>query len=305
MMKTFSLKPSFSFEEGRERVGEWVDENDYDMVINTDCDAYDENGEPLFFFRKNRIPTRLCKDAYKSLRTAASPTNNRGAAGGVISDETKSSWDIGSLQKIRFSGIKKDGTLSNTSRANTVNSGVIGYFDRNARFPYCRQTAWTDANFHKFAKAYPYIKYIDKLFREACPSRYKAQKDIAEKTHKDFLIKDTCFTTVTVNKNFRTAIHTDAGDYEKGLGNIAVLKAGQYKGGYTVLPRYKVAFDLGSGDVCFFNVHEYHANTEIIASMAYERISIVCYYRKKMHHCLDAESELMRAKNRKQGESLT
>jgi len=304
-MKVFNLEPHYTKEEVAKRKGEWIDESDYDVVIRDDCDAYGENGEPLFFFRKNKIPTNLCKDAYVALRDAAAPTNNRGSAGGIISNETQSDWEIGDLSKIRFRGIKKDGTLSNTSRANTVNSGIVGFFDRNARFPFCRQTAWYEKNFNKFKKAYPYIHKINELFKESCPERYEAQKVMADQTNEDFLIKDTVFTTITVNKNFRTALHVDAGDYKEGLGNLAVLEAGKYEGGYTVIPRYRVAFDVRSGDVCFFNVHEYHANTEIKAKLAYERVSIVCYYREKMHHCQSAEEELFKAQTRNRGDSLS
>ena len=303
-MKTYNLKPFYSDDEIKAREGEFLDESDYDMVISEDCDAYDENGDPLFFFRKNKIPTELCKKAYKVLRHAATPTNNRGAAGGIINDETMQAFNIGDVGKLGVRAIRSDGTLSNTRRANTVNSGIVGYFDRTARFPYCRQTAWYEKNFQMFADAYPYISYINKLFKEACPDRYEKQKAVAENTNKDFIIGDTSFTTITVNKNFRTALHVDANDYEEGLGNLAVLEAGKYEGAYTVMPKYRVAFDVRSGDVCFFNVHQYHANTEIKAKLAYERISVVCYYRKNMHKCLDAEGELQRAKNRTAGQKL-
>ena len=303
-MKTLTLKPKYSFEEAKKRSGEWITEDDFSILIEEDCDAYDEEGNPLFFFRKNAIPTNLCRDAYYVLRHAATPTNNRGAAGGIISDETKKDWDIGDITKVRVKLLKKDGTLSNTNRANTVNSGIVGYFDRNVRFPYCRQTAWTEKNFDQFRDAYPYIKYIDKLFEEACPERYRAQKAMADKTSDDFVIGDTAFTTVTVNKNFRTALHTDAGDYRGGLGNLAVLEAGKYEGGYTAIPRYDVGFNVRSGDVCFFNVHEFHGNTELKSKLAYERISIVCYYRENMFHCLDAEKEFERAKARVKGDAL-
>ena len=303
-MKVYNLSPHYSKEEIAERKGDWITDKDYDYVIKDDCDAYGENGEPLFFFRKNKIPSNLCKNAWYVLRNAAAPTSNRGAAGGIISSKTKKTWDIGKISKTRFNYTRKDGTLSNTIMANTVNSGVVGYFDRNARFPYCRQTAWYEKNFQQFKQAYPYIHYINKLFSKACPEKYAAQKKLADSTSSDFVIKDTAFTTITVNKNFRTALHVDAGDYAGGLGNLAVLEAGNYEGGYTVMPRYRVAFDVRSGDVCFFNVHEYHANTEIKANLAYERISIVCYYREKMHYCLDAEQELVRAQMRQKCEAL-
>jgi hypothetical protein len=106
------------------------------------------------------------------------------------------------------------------------------------------------------------------------------------------------FTTVTVNRNFRTAIHCDAGDYEGGLGNIAVLQAGEFEGGYTCLPRYGVGFDVRTTDVCFFNVHEWHGNTEFRAKKPFERISVVCYYRNNMMRCQSSLDELEIIKNR-------
>ena len=300
-MKTLTLAPICSNEEMKKRSGENVDDNDYDYLINDDCDAYTTDGEPLFFFRKNKIGADLCFSAYKVLRNAASPSRNRGTAGGEIvkRDErhvkTAKGW-----KRIKF-----DGTVANTNERNTVNSGIVGYFDRGPRFPFCRQTAWFSENFNKFSKAYPFIKTINELFREACQEKYEAQKKHTDKTLSDWILGDTVFSTITVNKNFRTSLHKDAGDCIDGLGNLAVLSAGNYEGAYTVIPRYRVAFDVRSGDVCFFNVHEYHGNTAIKANLAYERISIVCYFREKMVHCLSAEEELSRVVNREKGESLS
>ena len=52
-MKVYNLSPHYSKEEIAERKGDWITDKDYDYVIKDDCDAYGENGEPLFFFRKN------------------------------------------------------------------------------------------------------------------------------------------------------------------------------------------------------------------------------------------------------------
>lgn len=303
-VKIFEAKAHGTFEEWGERAGSLIDESEIDHIIDYDCDAYDSDGNPLFMFRKNVIPTSLCKQAYGVLRHAATPTNNRGNAAGefdVKEDETLQGYAgvVGEGKKAkRFQTITKDGYVSKTLRAKTVNSGIIGYFDRTVRFPYCRQTAWTEKNFDQFRGAYPYIKKISDLFREACPERWEAQNEMAQKTNKDFLIGDTVFTTVTVNKNFRTAIHTDAGDFKGGLGNIAVLQAGKFTGGFTCLPRYRIGFDVRNTDVCFFNVHEWHGNLEIKAKAPYERISIVSYYRENMFRCGSAEDELQIIKGR-------
>lgn len=303
-----TVKPKASFEDFAERAGTFVDLNEIDEIIDYDCDAYDPEGRPLFFFRKGVIPMDVCRQAHSVLRHAAQPSKNRGNAAGIFKPEEDTTLvNVQAVQKgtgKQLTRVKKDGTLSNTHEAKTVNSGIVGYFDRSVRMPFCRQTAWTEQNFGKFRKAMPYIQAISDEFEKAVPGRYEAQKQVWEETHEDFRIPDTAFTTVTVNKNFRTAIHLDAGDYEAGLGNIAVLQAGEFEGGYTCMPRYGVGFDVRNGDVCFFNVHEWHGNTEIKAKKPYERISVVCYYRQNMMTCQSAESELAIVKARKDRKNL-
>ena len=119
-----------------------------------------------------------------------------------------------------------------------------------------------------------------------------------KKTSKDFYIKGTVFTTITINKNFRTAIHTDKGDLKEVFGNLGVLQAGDYTGAYTILPKYGVGVDVRSCDIAFFDVHELHGNTEIKPIGNAERISIVAYFREKMTECGSAEEELERIKNK-------
>jgi hypothetical protein len=299
---TYNFEPVCSYEDAHKYASTYATDKDYSVVINSDCDAYKENGEPLFFYRKNRLPADSCVAAYKNLRKAAVNTENRGMAAGPL--DTDEHLAHQQYSRTRFRRIKPDGTLSRVFRSKRVKSGIAGYFDRNARRPYCRQTAFTEHNREEFLASIPYLQGISSLFAEACPERYNAQAEYAERTNKDFIISGTVFTTVTVNRNFQTAYHMDAGDLKAGLGNIAVLRAGKYGGCYTVMPRYDCAFDLGSGDVCFFDVHEYHGNTKVQAKAPYERISVVCYYRENMADCGSMLEELERAKNRKEGDSL-
>ena len=119
---------------------------------------------------------------------------------------------------------------------------------------------------------------------------------MADASSQDFIIKDTAFTTVTVNKNFRTAAHKDAGDLKEGFGNLGVISRGKYDGFYTVLPKYGVGLNIGHGDVALFDVHEVHGNTEPKKITYFERISVVCYYREKMIYCGTKQYELDRAK---------
>ena len=302
--KKIKVEAKKSFEEFSERAGTFIEDDEIHTVIDFDCDAYDENGEPLFFFRKNVLKPQYCRNAYYALKTAARVSNNRGDAAGYFNPnlDPKFSYQgfIGDAneRKKQFQRIKSDGTVSKTSTAKSVESGIIGYFDRNVRFPYCRLTAWTEENLKEYSASIPYIQNISDEFEKACPERWQAQKKVWDETHPDFRISNTVFTTVTVNRNFRTAIHCDAGDFKGGLGNIAVLQAGEFEGGFTCLPRYGVGFDVRNTDVCFFNVHEWHGNVAFKAKRPFERISIVCYYRENMMKCESAEKELEIVKNR-------
>ena len=88
-----------------------------------------------------------------------------------------------------------------------------------------------------------------------------------------------------MNSNFRTAAHYDAGDLNTGLSNLLVVSnGGRYKGGYLVLPEYRVAVNVRPGDLLLINNHEcMHGNTPIeLEDENAERISLVCYFREKM-----------------------
>lgn len=280
-MKTLYVKPLMSKEESMSLIGQWAGEDLIKELIEEDCDVYTEDGLPLLFLRKKVVAASLAEEAWKALRVAATLTDNRGNAA-----EGESGYMDG-----------------NTRRYAKVNSGVIGYYDRYVRIPYCRQTAFNEKHIDKFKKAYPYIKIIDATLQSSVPERYRNQLEVIKKTSPDFQIKDTVFTTVTVNKNYRTALHIDKGDYKNGFGTLAVLGAGRYKGAYTVMPRWGIAVDVRSRDVACFDVHEVHGNTPFVGN-AYERISVVCYYRENMHKCGSAAQELEIAKNRKKGDPL-
>ena len=314
-MRTITAKAKYTDEEIKKLEGYFIQKNHYDQVIDYDCDGYKEDGTPLFFFRKNVIPAKVCEEAYKSLRYAVAKGGNRGSAGGVPDkreDKVGLKFnDDGTIEKTNKTGktrgfrVNKNGTISKTHEAfNKVESGIAGYFDRQTRIPYCRQTSFNEHKLEKFKKGYPYIKYISDIFKNVCPERWQAQQDMITKTSNDFYIKGTVFTTITINRNFRTAIHTDKGDLKEGFGNLGVLQAGNYEGGFTVMPKYKIGFDVRSGDVCFFDVHEFHGNTPIEAKGKYERISIVCYYRKNMVYCKSAQEEMEIAKRLKNRANL-
>lgn len=192
--------------------------------------------------------------------------------------------------------------VSSTTYANVVFSSVIGAFDRFPRFPFGRLCAYNLENEQRFSSAYPFFRKLDQTFQKLLPQRYSKQWECAARIDEKFRVAlDTVFTTITINKNFRTAAHRDAGDLNEGFSNLCVIaKEKDWQGGYLVLPEFRVAIDLRPGDLLLINNHEgIHGNTEIIPPEGkdiedMERISVVSYFREKMLECGTYEYETLR-----------
>lgn len=175
--------------------------------------------------------------------------------------------------------------ICSTTYANGVLSGIAGWFDRYPRIPYGRATSYTEKNFDKFKMSFPFLQTLANGFKELLPWRFSNQMEAASKIDEAFLVPGTPFTTITVNRTFRTAAHYDAGDLTTGLSNLLVLSNnGNYSGGYLVAPEYRVAVNVRPGDLLLINNHEVmHGNTPIeLLDEEAERISLVCYFREKM-----------------------
>jgi hypothetical protein len=140
---------------------------------------------------------------------------------------------------------------------------------------------------------------LNKGFKELLPWRWGNQKAAADKIDPNFLVPETVFTTITVNKTFRTAAHRDAGDLDAGLSNLLVLGTGEYTGGYLIFPEYRIAVNVRPGDLLLVNNHEIiHGNTPIVLNNpddeTNERISVVCYFRENMLELKSYEYEMLR-----------
>lgn len=272
--------------------GKKLDESHYDILCGGDepCDVFKHDGSPLIKYRPNWFPKELCDSILPASRKAARPTTNRGYASGT-----------GTKKRPK----KVDGSYSKTIIADQVNSGIIGYFDRNSRYPFCRQTSFLISEAASWKQFLPYIERADEGFREFMPDRWLSQKEYASKTPKEWVIPQSTFTTVTVNRNWQTATHKDAGDLKSGFGVMSCIRNNLYEGAYLVFPAYRVAVNFGSGCLCLADVHEWHSNTAFTKMrLGYERISLIFYYRENMVKCENAEKEIDRVKNRKAGEPL-
>lgn len=262
--------------------GKKANESDYNLLLDETAKVLKPDGTLLCILLKNSIPKEVANQAWPVLKKMKITSQNRGNASG----------------EERY-------VLNKTNMAIPVESGIIGYFERTPRMPFCRACAWNLNDAHGWSLLQPLIKNTDSLFKEHAPDRYEIQKQIADKTSKDFMIKDTIFTTMTVNRNFRTGYHRDAGNLKDGISCMTVLQEGLFSGANLVFPKYKVAVKLRGMDTIIFDPQEVHGNTPLISiSKESIRCSVVYYFREKIQECGTAEEELDRVKNRKQGESL-
>jgi len=293
-------------------------------VVRESCDVYgiqpDGSRRLLAKFRKAVLPADACQKAYDALyKVAQLWTDNRGAAAGML-NLRHVPGHVGSVVKRgKFRVFYKsavDGKAKKSNTGNEVRSNIIGYYDRPDRNalrggekmhgPPCRQTAFTRDEVSKWRACQPLIRAVDRQFAKLVPDRYRAQMARCRLTPK-FQIGDTAFSTITVNYNYRTALHKDAGDLDEGFGNLVVLEKNKvtggadnsqtwaYDGGYLGFPRYGVCIDVRHGDFLAMDVHEWHGNTKMICTCPsgpkcrddshFGRMSLVFYLRKKMAEC--------------------
>lgn len=281
-------------------LGTKLDEDSYDLLVKEDADVYTPEGEILFKFRKKCLNPEAAQAAFPTLLGIKEASKNRGVANGNLF-----------LEKMKEPLYKKDGTLSK----NKLNHGdknfdlgssvVIGFYDRYVRRPYCRETAFNAKDKIGWNKVLPFLQSCSDEYQKAAPESFQKQKAVADRTHPDWIIPKTNFTTITVNQNWSTACHKDVGDLKDGLSCITALRAGKYTGANLVFPHYRAAVNLDTLDLLMFNSHHIHGNTPLIGKVGgYKRVSLVLYFRENMVKCKSAAEELEIAKNRKPGDAL-
>jgi len=317
-VKEVIVKAKMTAKEIEDKEGAYFDEDAADKIYDEDVDVYveDDTGERTLIakLRKNVVSPDLIKLGWEGFWTSASPSLMRGAAAGPIQLKGRY-WK--KRKPIETQGhatryIQPDGTVSKMRVNNQVFSAVLGYFNAGTamhKIP-CRLTTYTRLHFENFKHGLPFISALDNCFKKLIPDRYDKQKEAADA--KPFLrIADTAFSSVTVNRNFRTGLHMDDGDFRGGYGNLSVIERGSYHGGFTLFPQYRIGFNIRTGDFLAMDVHQWHCNTAIYETeedkaankdlprihsdkietgtlgvdKQYSRVSFVCYLREKIADC--------------------
>ena len=275
-----------------------VKDEHYSFVLDHSADVYDAaTGDMLARFRKGAMPMDILLAGYDNFKHAIAKSSNRGAAAGGFKPR----------------GTNKDGSASKVMEARLVDSGNVGYMNPGGLNRFCRLTAFGREHYDKLGMGMPFVEFIDDKYKELCPDHHKRQLKTANETNANYVLGDTAFSTITVNKNFRTAVHQDDGDHPEGFGNLFVYREGPWSKGFFTLPEFGIGVDMQNQDMLFVDVHRWHGN----AAAEYKgeevdfdsfnddsenlRVSFVLYYRTGLRKCLGPEQELERVQNQSGG----
>jgi len=315
MIHKLELPRLCSDEELKTMKGQYLDSEWIVHQITKDTDVYDEDtGQLIVSYRRKRL--KGSDIALQNFRCLAKASRGRGPSAGPIDPKAKywAKRNVIETQGFRTGYLKKDGTPSKMKVNNQVFSQAIGYFNEikglGVKIP-CRLSHYTQTNLQKYVDGKPFIEEVDRWYKKLAPTQHQYQLDRAN-LKPNLKIGKTAFSTMTINKNFRTALHKDSGDYG-GYACLSVLQEGEYNGSIFMMPAYGIGIDLRQTDIIVADVHQWHCNTEIWttesqdqhnatldlpkdegegvgtlgANKPYSRISMVFYLREKMIDCPD------------------
>jgi hypothetical protein len=210
--------------------------------------------------------------------------------------------DLSATERVERSQFILDELISSSTYANGVRSGVGGFMDRYPRIPFCRETGWSANHKDLYKTSLPLFHAANEVFKREVPVRWAGQAAAMEQLGEDWRIGDTVYTTLTINRDFRTAAHRDVGDLcesweshenPKGFSNLLVLDNGKgYDGFYLCFPEFRVAANIRAGDLIMMNAHRIHSNSPAFNhEEGFERMSVVMYFRESMLNCGSAKYE--------------
>jgi hypothetical protein len=246
--------------------------NDVDHIVTTTEIGRLSDGKLIYLFVKDVIPYHFCVSAFPVLLNAANATvigGNRAIAAGAYMEP----------QILKDGSRGKRNVVPDLPHLRGAKNGVIGFYDK----PQCRLTSFAAHYWEEFQETWPLIRRVNEVFREYLPEQYANQAEAASRIDSRYVIADSVFSTVTVNRNFQTAVHIDEGDLHSGFGALTILTAGTFSGGELVFPQFRIGVDFKMQDVLLADVHQPHGNLPIVGVKdEYERVSLVLYFRESM-----------------------
>jgi Oxygenase domain of the 2OGFeDO superfamily len=273
------------------KVGKVLGDDSYNVLMTGPTRVFQPDGKLLCVYLPGAMKGFVTEEHYGILHGFRNQmTNARGAASGSTA--------------VRAGAQKRSYFMH-------VSSNIIGAIDPISTYKYCRLTSWTGANLPSWQALQPVLQRVGDQLHTHVPERYDAQMEEIDKTHPDWVVPGTPFTTITVNNTYPTGMHTDKGDLDKGLSTIFTLRRGSYTGGRFLFPEFRLGVDMQDSDLILMDAHQWHANTAITCACGKriiryceqcgaERISVVSYMRTNMVRCASEQEEIQKAQNHRE-----
>lgn len=273
------------------KVGRVLGDDSYNLLLTGPCRVFRPDGKLLCVYLPGAMRGYVTDEQYQILHGLRSQTtNNRGLSSGSTGVK------VGEQKRQYFMHIS---------------SNILGAFDPAGSYKFCRLTSWTGANLPSWRALQPALQRVASQLEQYVPERYDAQMEEVNRTHPDWVVPGTPFTTITVNNTYPTGVHTDKGDLDKGLSTIFTLRRGSYTGGRFLFPEYRVAVDMQDNDLILMDAHQWHGNTAITCACGRritrfceecgaERISVVSYMRTNMVRCASEAEEIRKAQTHRE-----
>jgi hypothetical protein len=193
-------------------------------------------------------------------------------------------WEQGE-NKVIFAKEAHKLYTSTQKYANNVYSNVLGVLDRSARLPYGRLTASTAKRYDDFVAQGHIYKEISDLYRCTMEDEWNYIHNVMKecKSPEYTLMGTQTFSTITVNYNWPTMLHTDGANNDRGVAVLTAITNEAYDGekfdgSLFIVPPLGLAFRLKHGDflICD-NCNLAHGQDEQIDKVP-DVDNIVCVY---------------------------
>jgi hypothetical protein len=263
-------------EQGNNLTGQWMNTAHFKYSVKRDFEIRDNRtGKLVLMLVKRAIPESIWQPAHDFLKTVNKVPQNRGTAVGG--------------KGAMMPGITMAGRLSLRRRiddevlaaAGNPRSDFLGYYDRGeGGEKWCRETEWTTSHPEVFGpEVKNLMRAVSETFALCLPEEHAIQAAEVAKIPPHLVVEGTAYTTLTDNKNLRTASHRDTGDLAVGVSALTSTTGGVTDG--LIFAEYGLAADFQPGDVLFCDAHLLHGN----APFTGERLTQVYYVREQLHLC--------------------
>lgn len=238
---------------------------------------------------KTKLPGKDFLSEYLGRYAKNVPSFNRSFAAGYFDLKRtqerlpQTSWEIENVDSLRATKVNKNGIKAERPVNNPVNSAIIGFSDSSVNGNRCRSTFFNNKFPEQYKNSIPFFESISQIFADAQPElHYRQLSQFKPKYMKKVQIGKSCFSTVTVNQDFRTGLHTDKGDFKEGMG-VLYMSAPGVKGGEILFPEYGLAVAMKDNDILLFDTQLWHTTASYeLPNNNTHRVSFVCYLRENL-----------------------